>query len=184
MGQAFSVIVGARLPHRASRRGRRPRPRTCGSGRCGGRPARRPASIGPPETKMVGMLSRAAAISRPGHVFVAVGDHDQTVKLVGHEPWPRWSRQIRSRVTREYFIPTCPMAMPSHTAMAGNIDGRAARGADTGLDGLGDLVEVHVAGDDLVVGADHADQRARQLLVRIAQGVQRGCGSARAPRRI
>ena len=28
-----------------------------------------------------------------------------------------------SLVTREYFIPTWPMAMPSHTAMAGNITG-------------------------------------------------------------
>ena len=30
---------------------------------------------------------------------------------------------IRSRVTREYFMPTCPMAIPSHTAMAGNMIG-------------------------------------------------------------
>ena len=30
---------------------------------------------------------------------------------------------IRSLVTREYFIPICPMAIPSHTAMAGNTIG-------------------------------------------------------------
>ena len=30
---------------------------------------------------------------------------------------------IKSRVTREYFMPTWPMAMPSHTAMAGNSTG-------------------------------------------------------------
>ena len=30
---------------------------------------------------------------------------------------------MRSRVTREYFMPMWPMAMPSHTAMAGNIIG-------------------------------------------------------------
>ena len=30
---------------------------------------------------------------------------------------------IRSRVTSEYFMPTWPMAMPSHTAMAGNSTG-------------------------------------------------------------
>ncbi len=30
---------------------------------------------------------------------------------------------MSSRVTREYFIPMCPMAMPSHTAMAGNSTG-------------------------------------------------------------
>ena len=30
---------------------------------------------------------------------------------------------MRSRVTREYFMPMWPMAMPSHTAMAGNSTG-------------------------------------------------------------
>ena len=30
---------------------------------------------------------------------------------------------IRSLVTREYFIPTCPIAIPSHTAIAGNTTG-------------------------------------------------------------
>ena len=30
---------------------------------------------------------------------------------------------IRSRVTSEYFMPMCPMAMPSQTAMAGNSTG-------------------------------------------------------------
>ena len=30
---------------------------------------------------------------------------------------------MRSRVTREYFMPTWPMAMPSQTAMAGNSTG-------------------------------------------------------------
>ena len=30
---------------------------------------------------------------------------------------------MRSRVTREYFMPVWPMAMPSHTAMAGKTMG-------------------------------------------------------------
>ena len=30
---------------------------------------------------------------------------------------------MRSRVTREYFMPVWPMAMPSHTAMAGKTTG-------------------------------------------------------------
>ncbi len=54
----------------------------------------------------------------------------------------------------------------------GELDGGAAGGADAGLDGLGDLVQVHVAGDDLVVGADHADQGALQLLLGVAQGIE------------
>ena len=49
------------------------------------------------------------------------------------------------------------MAMPSHTATTGNITGIAC-GPDTGLYSLGDLVQPHVAGDDLVIGADHADE--------------------------
>ena len=91
---------------------------------------------------------------------------------------------IRSRVTREYFMPMWPMAMPSHTAMAGNSIGVPPAMRDTGLDGLGDLVEVHVAGDDLVLGTDDADQRAGLLLGRQAQGVQRGSGSGRGQRRL
>ena len=84
--------------------------------------ARRPASIGPPETKIVGMLSRAAAISRPGTFLSQLG--------IMTRPSNWWAMTmasvesaIRSRVTREYFMPTCPMAMPSHTAMAGNMTG-------------------------------------------------------------
>ncbi len=64
---------------------------------------------------------------------------------------------------KEYFMPTWPMAMPSHTPMAGTSTG-VPPAPDAGLDGLGDLVQVHVAGHDLAVGAHHADQRAFQLL--------------------
>ena len=41
-----------------------------------------PASIGPPETKTVGMFSRSAASSMPGRDLVAVGDADQGVGAV------------------------------------------------------------------------------------------------------
>ena len=33
------------------------------------------------------------------------------------------ARKRRNKVTREYFIPTCPIAIPSHTAIAGNTTG-------------------------------------------------------------
>ena len=42
----------------------------------------------------------------------------------------------------------------------------------TGLDGIGDLIQIHVAGHDLTVSADHADQRALQLLRGIAQRIK------------
>ena len=81
-----------------------------------------PASMGPPETKIVGILILAAAIRRPGTFLSQLGIITRPSK-----PWAMAIHsvlsQIRSLVTREYFMPTCPMAMPSHTAMAGNTMG-------------------------------------------------------------
>ena len=81
-----------------------------------------PASMGPPEQKMVGMFTRAAAMSRPGTFLSQLG--------IITRPSNWWAMAMasvesamRSRVTREYFMPTWPMAMPSHTAMAGNSTG-------------------------------------------------------------
>ena len=51
-------------------------------------------------------------------------------------------------------------------------NGRAARHADTGFDGVGQLIQVHVAGHDLAVGADDADQRAFEFLRRVAQRIE------------
>ena len=56
----------------------------------------------------------------------------------------------------------------------GELHRRAAGGPDAGLHGLGDFVQVHVAGNNLVIGADDADQRALQLLLGVAQGVKEG----------
>jgi len=57
-------------------------------------------------------------------------------------------------------------------ADGGNEDGGAARHANACLDGIGDLVEVGVAGDDLAVGGNNADQRAVQLLRGVAQRIE------------
>ena len=71
---------------------------------------------------MVGTFSRAAAISRPGTFLSQLG--------IITRPSNWWAvtmasveSAMRSRVTREYFMPTWPMAMPSHTAMAGKVTG-------------------------------------------------------------
>ena len=68
---------------------------------------------------MVGMLTRAAAMRRPGTFLSQLGI------ITSPSNW--WATAIhsvasamRSRVTREYFMPVWPMAMPSQTAMAGN----------------------------------------------------------------
>ena len=57
-------------------------------------------------------------------------------------------------------------------ADGGDEDRGAARHAHTGLDGVGNLVEVGVAGDDLTVGGNNADQRAVQLLRGVAQRIE------------
>ena len=56
----------------------------------------------------------------------------------------------------------------------GKLHGGTAGGPDAGLDGLGDLVQVHVTGNDLVIGTDHADEGPLQLLLGVAQGVKQG----------
>ena len=85
-------------------------------------PSMRPASMGPPETKMVGRFRRAAAIRRPGTFLSQFGIMTRPSK-----PWALTMASVesamRSLVTREYFMPSWPMAMPSQTAMAGNTIG-------------------------------------------------------------
>ena len=56
----------------------------------------------------------------------------------------------------------------------GELHRGAAGGPDAGLHRLGDLVQVHVAGDDLVIGAHHADEGPLQLLLGVAQGIEQG----------
>ena len=53
-------------------------------------------------------------------------------------------------------------------------DGSPAAHGDTEADCLRDLVEVHVAGDDLIVGADDTDQGTAQFFLRKAQGIIEG----------
>ena len=60
-----------------------------------------------------------------GHDLVAVGDQHQAVQLVAMNIVSTLS-QISSRLAREYFMPTWPIAMPSQTPMAGMRDGGAA----------------------------------------------------------
>ncbi len=61
-------------------------------------------------------------MSRPGTFLSQLGTMTRASK-----PWASAMASVesamRSRVTSEYFMPTWPMAMPSHTAMAGNTMG-------------------------------------------------------------
>ena len=86
------------------------------------RPFSLPASIGPPLTKTQGKSSRAAAINMPGTILSQFG-----IKTRASKAWAKAivsaESAISSRLAREYFIPTCPIAMPSQTAIAGNSNG-------------------------------------------------------------
>ena len=64
----------------------------------------------------------------------------------------------------------------------GELHRGASGGPDAGLNSLGDLVQVHVPGDDFVIGANHTDEWALQLLPGVTQGIeQRAVGGGGSP---
>ena len=81
-----------------------------------------PASIGPPETNTVGMLSRIAAISMPG---VILSQLETQIIASAQCALTMYSTEsaISSRDGSEYSIPPCPIAMPSSTAIELNSRG-------------------------------------------------------------
>ena len=101
------------------------------------------------------------------HVLVAVGHHDHAVKAVGFQ---HGFGGVGDQVTGDQRI--------LHTFMAhgdavtdgdgGENDGGAAGHGNAQLHGIHDFIEVHVTGDDLIVGADHGNQGALLLLFRQA----------------
>ena len=127
-----------------------------------------PASIGPPLTKIVGMLQRTARHQHAGHDLVAVGDADHAVEAVGAEHrLDRVGDQLAAG-QRELH------ALVAHGDAVVDADGvederHAAGLADALLDELADLVEVDVAGNDVDVA--------------VADGDERLAGSRRRPRR-
>ncbi len=81
-----------------------------------------PARIGPPLTKIVGMLQRSAPMIMPGTILSQFGM--QTM------PSNRCALTIvstqsatSSRLGSEYFMPVWPMAMPSQIPMVLNSNG-------------------------------------------------------------
>ncbi len=116
-----------------------------------------------------------------GHVLVAVGDHHQPVKLVGHR---HGLSGVGDQVPGDQGIFHPHMTHGDAVAHGdgGELHGGAAGRPDASLNGLGDLIQVHVAGDDLIIRADHADEGALQLLPGVAQGIeQRAVGGGGSP---
>src|SRR5262249_40529394 len=83
-----------------------------------------PASIGPPDTNRVGMLSRIAAISMPG---VILSQLETQISASAQCALTMYSTEsaISSRDGSEYSMPPCPIAMPSSTAIVLNSRGIA-----------------------------------------------------------
>ena len=120
-----------------------------------------------------GDIDAGGGHEQAGHVFIAVGDHNQAVELVGHG---HGLGGVGDQVAGDQGIFHAHMAHGDAVAYGdgGELHGGAAGGADAGFDGFGDLVQIHVAGNDFVIGADHADQRALQLFLGVSQSVEQG----------
>lgn len=116
------------------------------------------ASIGPPLTKMDGIFRRAAAISRPGTFLSQLGTMTRpsngcAVAIASVES------AISSRVTSEYFIPSCPIGDPVADRDRRKHDRYAASHGNALLYGFDHLIDVHMAGHNIVLGTDNPDQR-------------------------
>ena len=81
-----------------------------------------PDIIGPPEHTMAGMFILAAAITMPGTILSQFGTRTAPSKA-----WAMTMVSVlsamSSRLAREYFIPTCPITIPSQTPMEGTMIG-------------------------------------------------------------
>ena len=126
---------------------------------------------GPAGNKNGGHVDAGGGHQQARHVFVAVGDHDQTVELVGHG---HGLGGIGNQVAGDQgvFHAHVPHGNTVAHGDGGKLHRRAPGGTNAGLDGFGNFVEVHVAGNDLVVGAHHADQRALQFFFSVAQCIE------------
>ena len=78
-----------------------------------------PASMGPPDTNTVGIFRRSAAINMPGVILSQLEIHTSASAQCALTMYSTESAMI-SRDGRLYSIPSCPMAMPSSTAMVLN----------------------------------------------------------------
>ena len=117
-----------------------------------------PASIGPPETKIAGILRRSAAISIPG---VILSQLEMQTRASAQWAFTMYSTlsAISSREGRLYSIPPCPMAMPSSTAIVLNSLATPPACFDLAGDQLSEILQMDVSGHELREGIGHGDDR-------------------------
>ena len=76
---------------------------------------------------------------------------------------------MTSREGREYLMPLCPIAMPSHTPMQGTMTGLPPAAMTPFRRRPCDVVEVHMPGDDVALCRDDAHDGLFHLIVRPAE---------------
>ena len=81
-----------------------------------------------------------------------------------------------SRLGSEYSMPSWPMAMPSSTAMVLN-SGHATGAFDFAGDQLAQVLQVHVARDELGERVGDGDDRFLEVFVLHAGGAPQGTGA-------
>ena len=102
---------------------------------------------------------------------IAVRHQHQTVQLMSHQ---HGLHAVADELAGSEAVLHAHMAHGDAVADADgrDEDGGAACHLDACLDGVGDLIQIHVAGDDLTVGTHHTDEGAVQLFRGVAQGVK------------
>ena len=106
-----------------------------------------------------------------GHNLVTVRDEHERVKLVRLR---ERLDAVRNQLAAGQRVLHADVPHRNTVAHADcrHEDGRAARRAHTRLDGIGNLVQIDMAGDNLTVCGNHADDWALHLLVGQAAGTQ------------
>ena len=106
-----------------------------------------------------------------GHDLITVGHQHKAVQLVGHG---HGLHAVADELAGSQRIFHAHMAHGDAVAHADgrDQDGGAACHLDACLNGVGHLIQVHVAGHDLTVGAHHADEGALQLFRGVAQCIE------------
>ena len=111
-----------------------------------------------------------------GNVFVTVGNHDQTVKLMCQcHSLGRIGDQVAGY--QRVFHSDMPHRDTVADSDCRDNNGSTASHCDTHFDRLCDLIQIHMPGDNLVPAGDDADQRTLHLLTSIAQRIEQRTGS-------
>ena len=117
-----------------------------------------------------GNIDTGGSHQQAGHVFITVGDHDHAVEAVGTE---HGLGGVSDQVTGDEGVLHALMAHGDAVAdgNGGEDDGGAAGHGDAQLNGVNDLIQIDVAGNDLVIGADNGDEGALLFFLGQAKGV-------------